>query len=102
MVPIYAQAESIINLVQELYGLLSMPILSAFIVGLLFRGVSAGAAIVAVVLGGLTVRIFLLCLGAFPLHSYDVYHCYFLRIFRTAGQSFCVWCHTSMGPSHSF
>ena len=51
MVPIYAQAESIINLVQELYGLLSMPILSAFIVGLLFRGVSAGAAIVAVVLG---------------------------------------------------
>ena len=51
MVPVYAQAESIINLVQELYGLLSMPILSAFIVGLLFRGVSAGAAIVAVVLG---------------------------------------------------
>ena len=51
MVPIYAQADSIINLVQELYGLLSMPILSAFIVGLLFRGVSAGAAIVAVVLG---------------------------------------------------
>ncbi len=51
MVPIYAQADSIINLVQELYGLLSMPILSAFIVGLLFRGVSAGAAIVAVILG---------------------------------------------------
>ncbi len=51
MVPIYAQAESIINLVQELYGLLSMPILSAFIVGLLFRDVAAGAAIVAVVLG---------------------------------------------------
>ena len=28
-----------------------MPILSAFIVGLLFRGVAAGAAIIAVVLG---------------------------------------------------
>ena len=51
MVPVYATADSIINLVQELYGLLSMPILSAFIVGLLFRGVAAGAAITAVVLG---------------------------------------------------
>lgn len=51
MVPIYARADSIINLVQELYGLLSMPILSAFIVGLLFRDVAAGAAIFAVVLG---------------------------------------------------
>jgi SSS family solute:Na+ symporter len=51
MVPLYATADSIINLVQELYGLLSMPILSAFIVGLLFRGVAAGAAIIAVVLG---------------------------------------------------
>ncbi len=51
MVPVYATADSIINLVQELYGLLSMPILSAFIVGLLFRNVAAGAAIIAVVLG---------------------------------------------------
>ena len=51
MVPIYARADSIINLVQELYGLLSMPILSAFIVGLLFKDVAAGAAIFAVVLG---------------------------------------------------
>ena len=51
MVPVYATADSIINLVQELYGLLSMPILSAFIVGLIFRGVAAGAAITAVVLG---------------------------------------------------
>jgi len=51
MVPVYATADSIINLVQELYGLLSMPILSAFIVGLLFRDVTQGAAIIAVVLG---------------------------------------------------
>ena len=51
MVPVYATADSIINLVQELYGLLSMPILSAFIVGLLFKDVAAGAAIIAVVLG---------------------------------------------------
>ncbi len=51
MVPVYATADSIINLVQELYGLLSMPILSAFIVGLLFKDVAAGAAIIVVVLG---------------------------------------------------
>ena len=51
MVPVYATADSIINLVQELYGLLSMPILSAFLVGLLFRDVAAVAAIIAVVLG---------------------------------------------------
>ena len=33
------------------FSVIPWPILSAFIVGLLFRGVSAGAAIVAVVLG---------------------------------------------------
>ncbi len=51
LVPVYAQEESIINTVQQLYGLLSMPILSAFVVGLLFKGVDARAAIFAVVLG---------------------------------------------------
>ena len=51
LVPIYSTTESIINLVQQLYGLLSMPILSAFIVGLLFKNVDSRAAIVAVVLG---------------------------------------------------
>ncbi|MFK8021754.1 MAG: SLC5 family protein [Pseudomonadales bacterium] len=51
LVPLYATSESIINTVQELYGLLSMPILSAFIVGLVFQDVDARASIVAVVLG---------------------------------------------------
>jgi|TARA_B110000908_G_scaffold166139_1_gene216745 SSS family solute:Na+ symporter len=51
LVPVYATADSIINLVQELYGLLSMPILSAFIVGLLFNDVDARAAIIAVIFG---------------------------------------------------
>ena len=51
IVPIYATAESIINIVQQLYGLLSMPILSAFIVGLLFDDVDYRAAILAVVFG---------------------------------------------------
>ncbi len=51
LVPVYATAESIINLIQQLYGLLSMPILSAFIVGLMFNKVDARAAIFAVVFG---------------------------------------------------
>ncbi len=51
LVPIYATAESIINLIQQLYGLLSMPILSAFIVGLLFNNVDYRAAILGVVFG---------------------------------------------------
>ncbi|MEO1407058.1 MAG: SLC5 family protein, partial [Pseudomonadota bacterium] len=51
LVPIYATQESIINTIQQLYGLLSMPILSAFIVGLAFRGVHAGAAIIGVISG---------------------------------------------------
>lgn len=51
LVPVFAGQESIINTVQELYGLLSMPILSAFIVGLAFRNVHAHAAILGVVSG---------------------------------------------------
>lgn len=51
LVPVYDGADSIINLVQKLNGLLSMPILSTFVVGLLFRNVDARAAIVAVVSG---------------------------------------------------
>ncbi len=48
MVPLYAQAESIINLVQQLNGLISMPILSAFLVAIFFRNVSPIAAIISV------------------------------------------------------
>ena len=51
LVPLYQQQESIINTVQELYGLLSMPILSTFLVGLLFKDVEARAMIIAVVSG---------------------------------------------------
>lgn len=54
LIPVFNNPEqSIINTVQQLYGLLSMPILSAFIVGLLFRNVSARAMILAVI-GGVT------------------------------------------------
>jgi solute:Na+ symporter, SSS family len=51
LVPLYQNAESIINLLQQLNGLSSMPILSAFIVGLLFKGIEAKAAIAGVVAG---------------------------------------------------
>jgi len=58
LVPFYASAESIINLVQELYGMLSMPILSVFIVGLLFNNVDAKAAIAAVLTGTVSYAFF--------------------------------------------
>ena len=51
LVPLYANAESIINLLQELNGLLSMPILSAFIAALLFRNMDARAAVAGLVWG---------------------------------------------------
>ncbi|GMN02899.1 SLC5 family protein [Erythrobacter sp. MTPC3] len=51
LVPFFATQESLIDTVQQLYGLLSMPILSAFVVGLAFRNVEAGAAMIGVVAG---------------------------------------------------
>lgn len=51
LVPFFASQESLINTVQQLYGLLSMPILSAFVVCLMFKNVKAGAAMIGVVTG---------------------------------------------------
>lgn len=51
LVPVYNGADSIINLVQQLNGLLSMPILAAFITGLMFRYVDARAVISAIAFG---------------------------------------------------
>jgi solute:Na+ symporter, SSS family len=51
IVPVFENANSIINLLQELNGLSSMPILSAFIAGLLFKGVDARAAIAGLLWG---------------------------------------------------
>lgn len=63
LVPVYAGAKSILNLLQELNGLLSMPILSVFAVGLLFRNVDSRAAISGL-LWGLTL---------YALHSFVLY-----------------------------
>ncbi len=51
LVPFFATQESLINTVQTLYGLLSMPILAAFIVGVLFKNIDARAMIIAVIFG---------------------------------------------------
>jgi len=51
LVPIYANAESIIDLLQQLNGLLSMPILSAFIAALMFRDMDARAAVTGLIWG---------------------------------------------------
>ncbi|MBU3002298.1 SLC5 family protein [Paraglaciecola arctica] len=51
LVLVYREADSIINLIQQLYGLLSMPILSVFILGLVFKNVHAGAGLFSVIFG---------------------------------------------------
>jgi SSS family solute:Na+ symporter len=74
MVPAFENAQSIINLLQQLNGLSSMPILSAFIVALLFRGVDARAAIAGVVWGVSLYGLFTFAwqpAGAITLHYID-------------------------------
>ena len=51
LVPTYAKSSSIIETIQQMYGLLSMPILSAFLVCLIFNDVDSRAAIIAVIFG---------------------------------------------------
>jgi SSS family solute:Na+ symporter len=67
LIPVFENAESIINLLQQLNGLSSMPILSAFIVGLLFQGVRAEAAVVGVLWG-----LFLYALFTFVLEPREL------------------------------
>jgi SSS family solute:Na+ symporter len=51
MTPVYDGADSIINLVQKLNGLTSMPVLAVFLVALMFRDVDARAAILGLIFG---------------------------------------------------
>ena len=74
LVPIFASAKSIINLLQQLNGLSSMPILSAFVVGLLFTGVESRAAIAGVLWGFALYALYtfvLQPLGGFTVHYID-------------------------------
>lgn len=58
LVLVYQNADSIINTIQQLYGLLSMPILSVFILGLVFKNVHAVAGIFSVVFGVILYALF--------------------------------------------
>jgi len=75
LVPVYQAEESLINILQERFGFLSMPILSAFIVGLLFKNVDARAAILGVVTGVVTYGYLTLVLQ--PFHYI---HCMFVTL----------------------
>lgn len=63
MIPAFENAKSIINLLQQLNGLSSMPILAVFAVGLLWRGVDARAAVVALAWG----------LAVYGVHNFVLY-----------------------------
>ncbi len=63
LVPAFESATSIINLLQELNGLSSMPILSAFIAGLMFANVDARAAVIGLIFG----------VSAYALHTFVLY-----------------------------
>lgn len=67
LVLVYQNAESIINLIQQLYGLLSMPILSVFILGLLFKNVHPNAGLFAVLFG--VILYALLSFEFSPIHA---------------------------------
>ncbi len=68
LVPVYANSDSIINTLQRLYGLLSMPILSCFIVALLFRNAQYQSALAAVIFGVLLYALFEFVIQPFGLH----------------------------------
>jgi len=82
LVPIFATQESIINTVQQLYGLLSMPILSAFIVALLFRNVEARAAI-----GGVIAGVALYAFLSFAWTPVHYIHAMCITLFASVGVS---------------
>ena len=85
MVPIYAQSDSIINLLQELWGLISMPILACFTVGLLFQNVDFRAAIFAVLFGVAMYAFFIWVW--MPLHYI---HMQFITFFTCVGMALMV------------
>ena len=82
LVPVFATQESIINTVQQLYGLLSMPILSAFIVALLFRNVQARAAI-----GGVIAGVALYAFLSFAWTPVHYIHAMCITLFASVGVS---------------
>jgi SSS family solute:Na+ symporter len=85
LVPIYDGASSIINLVQQLNGLTSMPVLSVFIVSLLFKNVDPKAAISGL-LFGISIYAFFNFIWA-PFHYI---HMMFITLWLSVGFSLLV------------
>jgi SSS family solute:Na+ symporter len=85
MRPIYDGADSIINLVQQLNGLTSMPVLSVFIVCLLFRNVDPRAALVGLIFGVMLYGVFSFVWA--PLHYI---HMMFITLWTCVGLSLAV------------
>jgi len=86
MIPIYNNPESsLINTMQQLFGLLSMPILSAFVVGLLFKNVSPYAMIIAVVFGVCLYAVFLFVWPMLPGGGYI--HMMAVTLFSSVGMA---------------
>ena len=80
LVPLYNGADSIIQLIQQLIGLFSMPILAAFITGLMFKGVDARAVIASLVFGAVLYGFF--TFGWTPLHFL---HLMFITVWACVG-----------------
>ncbi|MEM7764890.1 MAG: SLC5 family protein [Pseudomonadota bacterium] len=85
MVPVYMAEESLINILQERFGFLSMPILGSFIVALVFRNVDARAAIAGVI-AGVTLYGYL----TLSLKPFHYIHCMFVTLFFCIGFSLLV------------
>ena len=66
MVPLYQHAQSIIDLLQRLNGLYSMPVLAIFIVAVLFKHVDGRAARAGLVFGAALYAVFTFVWS--PLH----------------------------------
>lgn len=97
LIPIFNDpSSSIIDRVQKMYGLLSMPILSAFIVGLLFRNVNAWAMIVAVVLGVIFYGWALVPLND-SYQNIDLHYIHLMAITLLGGVAFALSLSTALG-----
>ncbi|MCL1079719.1 solute:sodium symporter family transporter [Parashewanella spongiae] len=70
LVPVFAQSESIISLLQQLNGLYSMPVLAAFICALVFKNVHARAIKIGLVIGVGIYAVFTFIWS--PLHFIDL------------------------------
>ena len=92
LVPLYANAKSIIATLQQLNGLYSMPVLAAFIVAIFVRGANAKALRIALVFGVALYAMFTFVWT--PLHYL---HLMFITLLATVALAIAL--SRLMGPS---